>query len=135
MDKTQNERRTTSTKKIAFTLSTLILYGCSSTIQIDDKGRSIIHNFGYTRIILPPKHSSTDSTGNPIEFSSIGIKTVGLQSGENSFSIGYASTALLQIPLDCHMVAVVQNERQLQHLIEILDKMNGEQFCVTVSSD
>ncbi|GAB6043842.1 hypothetical protein [Endothiovibrio diazotrophicus] len=121
--------------KLSLVVIVFFLQGCASTVQIDEKGRSVIHNFGYVKIVLPPKYSSLDRHGKPLEFTSTGINTFGVQGGENGFSIGYSATSLLKVPLDCRFVAIVNDEAQLKHLIDTLEHLKGEQLCVTVSSD
>ena len=116
-------------------IAALLSPGCASTIQVDERGRSVIHGFGYVAVVLPPTFSTADAAGDPIEFSSVGVRTLGLQVRSGGVTLGYASSGRLHVPLDCRFVAVVQDRAQLEHLTETLEPLRGEPLCISVSPD
>ena len=121
-------------KKIAWLMSALLLGGCS-TVSVDDKGRSVTHNFGYVRLIVPPYYSpqKDEINGEDIDFFAFGVKAVGLRAGSGKFSLGYSATDVVNIPLDCRLVALVQNKEQLERLVEAIDRLQEGQLCAAVS--
>jgi len=104
-----------------------VLSGCASMTSVDDKGRVVVHHFGYTKIIKPPIFPDN----NKINIT--GAKLLGFSIGEG-FTIGYKSHEIIRVPLDCKVLIVVENSTQFQHLLDEVTSIKGDDICVTVSA-
>jgi hypothetical protein len=106
----------------------MALTGCTSTSTIDDKGRVVIHNFGYVKIIKPPVYPAAR------EINVTGARLLGFSVGDG-FTLGYKSSEIIQVPTDCRVLVVVKDDKQLKHLINEFKLIGEEEICATISPE
>lgn len=109
-------------------LLAVLTAACTPMVTIDDRGRTIEHHFGYMQVIKPPAKAPHE------RFRAEGIWTVGLTVSDG-VGVGYMQRARVYIPLDCRIVVIVNNQTQLDHAVDMLSAIDGEDLCVTVSAD
>ncbi|TWX65524.1 hypothetical protein ESZ36_17105 [Colwellia demingiae] len=97
---------------------------CTSKITIDEKGRTVAHHFGYVQVIKPPLTNKNINV--------TGIKTIGV-SIQNGITLGFEENKIVSVPMDCRVLVIVQNKQQLEHFIEHLEKLKGNEICATVT--
>lgn len=100
---------------------------CTSHISIDEKGRTVAHHFGYVQVIKPPLFNNNNS-----EINVTGVKTFGL-TVQNGITLGFEENKTISVPLDCRVLIVVKNKEQLDHFIEHMNNIKGEEICSTVA--
>jgi hypothetical protein len=113
-------------KLITLNILAGLLVGCTSTTIIDEKGRVITHNFGYVKIIKPPKYPTNR------DINVTGARLIGFSIGEG-FTLGYKSSEFVQIPTNCRVFVVVKDEKQLKHLINEMSLIGKEDICASIS--
>jgi hypothetical protein len=105
--------------------SILLIQACTSSMSIDEKGRTVAHHFGYVRVIKPPLLNNEN-------INVTGVKTVGL-SIRNGITLGYEENKIISVPLDCRVIVVVQNREQLEEFANIINDLKGKEICATVT--
>lgn len=109
--------------------SSLALTGCSTShVTLDEKGRTIIHHWGYTRIVKPPLSQ------NDAQMNVTGYEVVGFSVGEG-FTVGYENNHVIQVPTDCRVLVIVRDQAQFEHLLGQLDLIGAKDLCATVSPE
>jgi len=103
----------------------IILTGCSTT-SVDENGRVVVHNFGYVKIIKPPTYPK-EKTINVT-----GTKLIGFSIGDG-FTFGYKKNEVIHVPTDCRVLVIVNNEKQLQHMIKEMSLIGEGEICATIS--
>ena len=103
--------------------------GCASYTSIDDKGRVVVHHFGYVKLVKPPVYP------NNMEINVTGVTLVGFSVGDG-FTLGYKNSKLIQVPMDCRVLIIVKDAAQFNHMLdEFSDVIKGEDICATVSPE
>lgn len=109
--------------------TTLVLAGCgTSHVSLDENGRTVVHHWGYTRIIKPP----LTTADQPMNVT--GYELMGFSVGEG-FTLGYKSNSIIQVSSDCRVLVVVSDQEQFEHLLKHLDDIGAKDLCATVSPD
>ena len=108
-------------------ISTSVLFAqaCAYT-SVDEKGRTVIHNFGYVKLVKPPIYP------NKSEINVTGVELIGFSVGEG-FTLGYKSNEIIQVPLDCRVLIIVENSEQFEHLLKEFKIIKGDNICATIS--
>ena len=101
--------------------------GCAST-TVDEKGRVVVHHFGYVKIIKPPVYPNNN------EINVTGAKLIGFSVG-SGLTIGYKAEEVIRVPLDCKVLIVVKDADQFKHLLNEITKIQGDDICATVSPE
>ncbi|EGQ7674498.1 TPA: hypothetical protein ACF367_002953 [Vibrio parahaemolyticus] len=104
----------------------IISTGCTAHTTVDERGRVVIHNFGYVKIIKSPVISVNK------EINVTGYKLFGFSVGEG-LTLGYKSNEYMSIPMDCRLLIIVQNQNQMEQLLDELDFIEDSEICATVS--
>lgn len=111
-----------------FIFTSIFLSGCATShVSVDDKGRTLIHHWGYTRIIKPPLVSPNN------ELNVTGYQLLGFSVGEG-FTLGYKANELIQVPTDCRVLVVVNDQAQFNHLLDHINTIGATDLCATVTA-
>lgn len=109
-------------------LVSISLAGCATShVSVDNKGRTLIHHWGYTRIIKPPLVSPNN------ELNVTGYQLLGFSVGAG-FTFGYKANELIQVPTDCRVLVVVKDQAQFNHLLDHINTIGATDLCVTVTA-
>ncbi|MDS1310744.1 hypothetical protein [Marinobacter xiaoshiensis] len=57
---------------------------------------------------------------------------MGFSIGEG-FTLGYKSDEFIQVPTDCRVLVVVNDQVQFKHLLDHIDTIGAKDLCATVS--
>jgi len=107
-------------------LITTLLTGCASMTSIDEKGRVVIHHFGYVKVIKPPVYPKNK------EINVSGVSVLGFSVGEG-LTIGYKNSEFVKVPIDCRVLVIVDDSSQFSHLLTEISNIQGDEICATVS--
>ncbi len=105
-------------------LISLLLMGCA-TSQTDAHGYSNRSYFGWVEVMqyTKPETSDAQKPGKAPRIER--VKTIGIRF-QNGFSIGYFDDSVLELPMECHLVIVVKELAQLDHIFAAYPKLAKE---------
>lgn len=113
-------------KVVCIAVASLFLCGCA-TSQVDAHGYSKRSYFGWvdvTQYSKPDVDAAADKK-TAITPRIERVKTIGLRF-QNGFSIGYFDDSVIELPLECHLVIVVKELTQLDHIFATYPKLAKE---------
>jgi hypothetical protein len=102
-----------------------LLTGC---VTIDPDGTLTRHYFGYVKVIVPLAYDPSGTT-RAVETTTIGVRV------ENGVMVGYVHDKLISVPLDCRLVVMVRNNRQLDEAVDKLAKASRGDVCAVVNRE
>jgi hypothetical protein len=104
----------------------LLLMGCA-TSQTDAYGYSKRSYFGWVDVTQysRPEAETTAEMKPAITPRIERVKTIGLRF-QNGFSIGYFDDSQIELPMECHLVIVVKELAQLDHIFAAYPKLAKE---------
>jgi hypothetical protein len=112
--------------KLVLITSSLLSMSCTSHTSIDEKGRTVVHHFGYVQVIKPPLIDLNN------EMNVTGVTTFGL-TVQDGITLGYKENKTISVPLDCRVLVILENKEQLDRFIKHINNIEGEEICSTVS--
>lgn len=61
-----------------------------------------------------------------------GVKLLGFSVGDG-FTLGYQNSERIEVPTDCRVLVIVNDSSQLEHLLNEMSLIKGEEICATIS--
>jgi hypothetical protein len=118
------------TRLLGVVVISCLLGGCASS-QVDAHGYSKRSYLGWIEVsqyTQPAKVVGSKTT--VIETKRIPprierVKTIGIRI-QNGFSIGYFDDSVIELPMECHLVIVVKEPAQLDHIFAAYPKLAKE---------
>jgi len=107
-------------------VATAFLTGCSGITRVRPDGATVRHYIGYVQVVIPA-HAASEGQFEVMEISNYGLRFY------NGFGLGSSHEYREYIPLDSKLVVRVQNEKQMNHVLEMLTPILKEGLCVTVA--
>ena len=103
-----------------------IVGGCTPMLTVNTEGSTIIHHFGWVRVLKPATSSDT--------INATSLRTIGMRIGR-SMGVGYFDESLLVVPNDCRLVILVRTQAQLNQVLNTwpFAQKDGGAPCVSVS--
>src|SRR5688572_16805637 len=89
------------------------LTGCSGITRVRPDGATVRHYIGYVQVVIPA-HAASEGQFEVMEISNYGLRFY------NGFGLGSSREYREYIPLDSKLVVRVQNEKQMNHVLEML---------------
>ena len=111
---------------VALTVLATSLLGCASHTTIDEKGRVVVHHFGYVQIVKPPIYPPDK------KMNVTGVKLLGFSVGDG-FTFGYKNNEYIEVPTDCRVLIVVNDSAQFEHLLNEISSIKEGDLCATIS--